>query len=161
VQEAEEAIHRGKLAAALLYTKEEHMATARQILANRRNAALSRGPQTTVGKARSKLNALRHGLAAQLTSTRSAEVEALAQALCAQFRNASPADARELAQAQIDILRVRQVRVDILERSTSPIFAGEFAPHGTITRTVSALNRLDRYERRALSRRNNIIRLLA
>jgi hypothetical protein len=135
------------------------MATARQILANRRNAALSRGPQTTVGKARSKLNALRHGLAAQLTSTRSAEVEALAQALCAQFRNASPADARELAQAQIDILRVRQVRVDILERSTSPILGGE--PHGTITRTVSALNRLDRYERRALSRRNNIIRLLA
>jgi hypothetical protein len=41
------------------------MATSRQTLANRRNAALSCGPKTAAGTARPRLNAVRHGLAAQ------------------------------------------------------------------------------------------------
>jgi hypothetical protein len=41
------------------------MAMSRQVLAYRRNAALSCGPKTAAGTARSRLNAVRHGRAAQ------------------------------------------------------------------------------------------------
>jgi hypothetical protein len=42
------------------------MATAQQIEANRRNAQQSTGPKTTRGKARARLNALKHGFRAQV-----------------------------------------------------------------------------------------------
>jgi hypothetical protein len=44
------------------------VATEKQIEANRRNAALSQGPVTEAGRARSRLNATKHGMAAELTS---------------------------------------------------------------------------------------------
>jgi hypothetical protein len=50
----------------------------RQIRANRRNALLSTGPRTRDGKARSRLNATQHGLAAELVDNRGMEEDALA-----------------------------------------------------------------------------------
>jgi hypothetical protein len=41
------------------------MATEKQILANRRNAQLSTGPRTDLGKTRASMNALKHGITAQ------------------------------------------------------------------------------------------------
>ena len=51
------------------------MATDKQIAANRRNGALSRGPKTAVGKARSSRNALKHGLAIPITRDRATAPE--------------------------------------------------------------------------------------
>ena len=42
------------------------MASDRQVAANRRNAAKSTGPRTTMGKHRSRMNAFRHGLTAEV-----------------------------------------------------------------------------------------------
>jgi hypothetical protein len=42
------------------------LATEKQIAANRRNAAKSTGPRTAPGKARSRMNAYRHGFSSRL-----------------------------------------------------------------------------------------------
>jgi hypothetical protein len=64
------------------------MATERQIAANRLNALQSRGPVTDEGKARSRRNALTHGLAG--------EGQVLAEALADQFDDRRDRWAREI-----------------------------------------------------------------
>jgi hypothetical protein len=134
------------------------MKTIRQILANRRNAALSRGPRTAAGKARSRLNALRHGLAAKLAMPASQDAETLAQALVTEFGEGLCADARKAAEAQIDLLRVRAVRLNLLDRTDA--CASSRAPDEQVVRSVAELQRLDRYERRAFSKRKKAFRAL-
>jgi hypothetical protein len=72
------------------------MATAKQIQANRLNAQRSTGPRTPEGKARSSMNALRHGLTAEtivLVSEEEPDYHDLRGALLTSY---APANAHEM-----------------------------------------------------------------
>ena len=71
------------------------MPTDKQIEANRRNAKKSTGPRTTEGKGRSALNALRHGLTAQVSVMPEEErvaFEAFTTPLIETFKPANPVE---------------------------------------------------------------------
>ncbi|MBI1895265.1 MAG: hypothetical protein HYS04_01825, partial [Acidobacteria bacterium] len=66
--------------------------TPRQLAANRRNAQSSTGPRTLEGKAASRFNALRHGLAAEcpvIPGENAALYETLRDAFLDQYRPAT------------------------------------------------------------------------
>jgi hypothetical protein len=96
--------------------------SARKIRANRANALHSTGPRTPAGLANAAQNARRHGLAIPASSdpALSAEVEELAKQIAP---DGSPPIllnlARRIADAQVDIMRVRRARVDLVARAFS------------------------------------------
>jgi hypothetical protein len=107
------------------------MTTARKLAANRANARSSTGPRTAAGKARVARNACRHGLNRPVTGepALAREVETLARAICglgverADAERCDPALrlmlylARRIAEAQVDLVRVRRLRHDLLARA--------------------------------------------
>jgi len=120
------------------------------LAANRANAARSTGPRTRAGKAVVAHNALRHGLSLPVLAdpALAGEAAALAQRIAGEGAGeARRAAALRIAEAQVDILRIRRVRNQIMMEG--------FAADGDIT---ARLMRLDRYERRALSRRKAAVR---
>jgi hypothetical protein len=124
-------------------------ANERVLAANRANAARSTGPRTRAGKAAVARNALRHGLNVPVLAdpALAAEVVALARRIAGEGAGAARHDAAvRIAEAQVDVLRMRRVRTQIM--------TGGFTEDDITLR----LMRLDRYERRALSRRKAAIK---
>jgi len=159
----------------------------RKIRANRANARASTGPKTTHGRFRSTRNALRHALSLPIYSdpALSAEVEALAREIAGKNANSeTQVLARRVAEAQIDLRRVRDARHRLLSQSLSDPYYDSLpnlrekltvlrpALNQYLTRTpqgpqkmalilcqeVRQLSAMDRYERRALSRRKFAVR---
>lgn len=165
-----------------------------RVSSNRTSARASTGPRTTAGKARASRNARRHGLSlpAIVDQNLTEEIQALA---CKITGPNDSADRRELAisiaAAQIDLMRVRQARHQMLSLALSgpdyqktsnamlrrrglarqaPVLTktpprnevdgirdpGKFA--SVLAELSVRLLALDRYERRALSRRKRAIR---
>jgi hypothetical protein len=117
--------------------------------ANRANARRSTGPRTSIGKARAARNAYRHGLSLPVAAdpVLAPEVATLARRIAGEGASATRhAAAVRIAEAQVDLLRVRRVRQEVM----ADVLAG-----GEVT---TRLLRLDRYERRAWSRRKFAIR---
>ena len=132
------------------------MTTARA-RASRRNGRKSAGPKTPAGKAVAARNSRRHGLSLPvLADPRVApDVDALARRIATSVIG-SDDDPRchelacRIAEAQLDLVRVRTARLPFVAAlDDDPVAAAKYVPE---------LLRLDRYERRALSRRKFAVR---
>ncbi len=95
------------------------MASDRQIEANRKNARRSTGPRTALGKARSSLNAVRHGFSARNAvlpqEDRRAYLDLLGS-LRAEFRPQGPVESflvQQMASAQWRLLRAARVETGL------------------------------------------------
>ena len=137
------------------------MATNRQIAANRRNGLLGRGPKTSAGKARSSRNALKHGLSIPVNrdKTLRRQIEVLARILVqSQARNAFW-KARAAAEAELELVRARAELEAVLTRAgVTAEWNGGLEQGNALIHVLPELQRLERYERRAFSKRRRALR---
>jgi hypothetical protein len=153
------------------------MTTERQKEANRRNAARSTGPRSAGGKARTSKNALKHGLAVSVARdpAKTQEIARLAAAILVAGANldfAQDESARIAAEANLELGRVREFRAK--SNAATPLSATRRADGdpGAIAKRnrgnsldvakqfVEKQGKVERYERRAFSRRNRALRKL-
>ena len=95
------------------------MISPRKLYTNRANSLQSTGPKTAAGRANAAGNARRHGLRVPVLSdpVLSAKVEAMAQKIAGATAAPELVDlARRVAEAEVDVLRVRRVRCDLISR---------------------------------------------
>ena len=155
------------------------MASERQILANRRNAQKSTGPTTVLGKKRSSKNAYNHGLSIPMRNVGSQKrLEELSRLFAGDASDEKILGlAERAADAQADLERVRKVKTAMLERalmqtrnraqpelldSSRPLFEGEEQPFvNAVQHILPELTKINRYEKRAASRRDRTIHELA
>jgi hypothetical protein len=154
------------------------------VRANRQNAQASTGPKSATGKARSSANARRHHLAVPIWSDPGLTADALELSKNIAGVHPSPqvmAHAQLVADAQIEVVRVRRWRLDLMHQRLSPLLLEEpVLLEGPEDRACELrhdaelslkkalivldlapqLQLLDRYERRAVSRRNRAIQSL-
>jgi hypothetical protein len=131
------------------------MASEKQIAANRKNAEKSTGPKTESGKRKSRSNAVRHRLAigADRDPTLRENVEKLAGILSSARNEAQITQfAQDAAVAQIDLLRIRKIRASFFEAFYKNDQSAE-----DVEQLSEQLRKLDRYERRAFSRRRRAL----
>ncbi|QDM28150.1 hypothetical protein FNL56_19975 [Tardiphaga sp. vice304] len=133
------------------------MATDQQLKANRLNSKASTGPKSLRGKSASKRNAVKHGLSINIATHPHIDerVNALAKLLLPNGSSKYKPQAIEAAIAQLEILRIREYRA-MLSKDLS---LGE-GDSSAVKIELPSNEILDRYERRAFSRRARALRQL-
>jgi hypothetical protein len=123
----------------------------RKLATNRQNARRSTGPKSLVGKRNSSRNSLRHGLAvpARSVADLQEDIKAIARAIArASGRDEITEMSLQAAEAQVELFRTRNV--------CAAIRGSELSCEELNIRLAS----LERYERRAFSRRNRALRAI-
>jgi hypothetical protein len=115
----------------------------------------STGPRSKAGRLRR--NALRHGLAISIrTDPRySDDIEQLAEMMSrARGRQHVSDNARDAAEAVLDLNRIRKIRASLFDT----IYFADTVDPDRLADLNDKLRELERYERRAFSRRNRALR---
>src|SRR5262249_6790346 len=125
-----------------------------------RNAMRSTGPRSAQGKRSASRNALRHGLAiaAPTNIASTPHVLAMARALCRE--NATPLEYEQaliIAECEIMLRHLQATRVAAMDRNKSARTDFDDATLDAVRHALPELVRLERYERRLLSRRGKAI----
>jgi hypothetical protein len=137
------------------------MATDKQIAANRRNGLLGRGPTTSAGKARSSRNALKHGLSIPVNRDKALrrKIAVLARILAQSEAGNVFGQARAAAEAEFELVRARGVMEAVLTRAGNTAeWNGGPEQGAALIKVLPKLQRLERYERRAFSKRRRALR---
>jgi hypothetical protein len=134
------------------------MASDQQIAANQRNAKKSTGPRSKAGSEVSSRNARRHGLAVAIGNDPlfRDDIEKLARTISGGAQKLA-VQARETAEAELDLLRIRKFRAWLFETF---YFADAARPDGLVELNEK-LAKLERYERRAVSKRKQALRAMS
>lgn len=135
------------------------MTSMRKVESNRRNASLSSGPRTQGGKLRSRRNALRHGLASPIGNDldERANVERLALVLSGYTNDwRRLEEARISAECHFDLQRIRNARFEVF-RALGDV---QTATSDQLALATRAIEKIARYERRALSKRRTALRAI-
>ena len=131
------------------------MSSERQIAANQKNAKKSTGPRSEAGREASRSNARRHGLAIAIETDPAFQddIEKLAKALS--LSQNVDEHARDAARAELDLMRIRKIRTSLFEMLS---LVANDANSGSLAELNDKLGKLERYERRAFSRRKRALR---
>jgi hypothetical protein len=133
------------------------MASQRQLNANRKNSARSTGPRTERGKARSSRNAVRHGLAKKFGEEADdlRNIQKLAELIASERKDISHESAHATANAELELVHIRKARAEAWRLVADSIEEGLV---GDIAAAISKAESIDRYEKRAISRKKKIVR---